>query len=92
MPIGPVVFLDTAGLDDTSELGALRIGRTKRFSIGATYWCFDGTPCVGEYEDEVLQRPGAPDPRRHRRHKIDTYALRLISWSYCAGVSPGFVL
>ncbi len=29
LPIGPVVFLDTAGLDDTSELGARRVARTR---------------------------------------------------------------
>ncbi|MBQ9241164.1 MAG: [Duodenibacillus sp.] len=27
-PIGPVVFIDTAGIDDTGELGALRVGRS----------------------------------------------------------------
>ena len=30
LPVGPVAFLDTGGLDDTSELGAGRIGRTRR--------------------------------------------------------------
>ena len=30
MPIGPVVFLDTAGIDDTGELGALRVERTRQ--------------------------------------------------------------
>lgn len=30
LPLGPVVFLDTAGIDDTSELGAERIKRTMR--------------------------------------------------------------
>ena len=30
LPVGPVVFLDTGGLDDASELGAGRIGRTRR--------------------------------------------------------------
>jgi [FeFe] hydrogenase H-cluster maturation GTPase HydF len=30
LPLGPVVFLDTAGLDDTSALGAARTGRTER--------------------------------------------------------------
>jgi len=30
LPIGPVVFLDTAGLDDTSVLAAERLERTKR--------------------------------------------------------------
>lgn len=28
LPIGPVVFIDTAGLDDTGELGKLRIDKT----------------------------------------------------------------
>ena len=28
-PIGPVVFIDTAGIDDVGELGAARVERTK---------------------------------------------------------------
>ncbi len=27
LPIGPVVFLDTAGMDDTSELAELRLSK-----------------------------------------------------------------
>ena len=30
LPVGPVVFLDTAGLDDTGELGALRTERARK--------------------------------------------------------------
>jgi len=30
LPVGPVVFLDTAGLDDKSELGALRTARARK--------------------------------------------------------------
>ena len=30
LPVGPVVFLDTGGVDDASALGAGRIGRTRR--------------------------------------------------------------
>jgi [FeFe] hydrogenase H-cluster maturation GTPase HydF len=30
LPVGPVVFLDTAGLDDKSELGALRTERARK--------------------------------------------------------------
>lgn len=30
LPYGPVVFIDTAGLDDDSDLGALRVDRTKK--------------------------------------------------------------
>ena len=29
LPLGPVVIVDTAGIDDTSELGVLRVERTK---------------------------------------------------------------
>lgn len=29
LPIGPVVFIDTAGIDDTTELGSLRVKKTK---------------------------------------------------------------
>lgn len=30
LPIGPVIMIDTPGLDDTGELGALRVARTRR--------------------------------------------------------------
>ncbi len=30
LPVGPVVFLDTAGIDDTGELGALRTERARK--------------------------------------------------------------
>lgn len=30
LPVGPVVFLDTAGLDDNSQLGQLRVERARR--------------------------------------------------------------
>lgn len=55
LPIGPVVFLDTAGLNDASELGALRLDKTRRV--------FDRTDVAllicepnqfGEYEQTVL--------------------------------------
>ncbi|EQB88817.1 hypothetical protein M918_03445 [Clostridium sp. BL8] len=29
LPIGPVVFIDTAGIDDIGEMGTLRVQRTK---------------------------------------------------------------
>ena len=30
LPIGPVVFLDTAGLDDTTALGEKRVSKTEK--------------------------------------------------------------
>ena len=56
LPIGPVVFLDTAGLDDISALGHLRIKKSKRV--------FGRTDVVilivepdrwSEYEDKVVE-------------------------------------
>ena len=29
-PLGPVLFIDTAGLDDEGELGRLRVGKTRQ--------------------------------------------------------------
>ena len=55
LPLGPVVFLDTAGIDDHGDLGELRVERTKqvfdRSDIGmivvaAGRW--------GDYENEIV--------------------------------------
>ena len=55
LPLGPVLFLDTAGLDDTSELAGLRLKKTKKI--------FDRADCIllvteadvwSEYEESVL--------------------------------------
>ena len=46
LPVGPVTFLDTAGIDDNSELGSLRIEKTKkiidRTDIGVIICDYDG--------------------------------------------------
>jgi len=56
LPIGPVLFIDTAGIDDLGALGALRVRRT--------YQVFDRTDIAiliteanvwGEYEDKIMQ-------------------------------------
>ena len=36
-PLGAVVFIDTAGLDDEGELGALRVQRTRGGARGAVF-------------------------------------------------------
>jgi len=55
LPVGPVVFLDTAGIDDVSELSDLRIGKTKKI--------FDRADIIllliesnewGRYEENIL--------------------------------------
>jgi [FeFe] hydrogenase H-cluster maturation GTPase HydF len=55
LPLGPVLFIDTAGIDDVGDLGELRAERTR--------WVFDRTDLGvvvtephqwGEFEDQIL--------------------------------------
>ncbi len=55
LPIGPVVFLDTAGLDDRSELGALRIKKTRQVFDRADIVVLLVEPNIWEeYEETVV--------------------------------------
>lgn len=56
LPVGPVVFIDTAGIDDRGEIGPLRVKKTKKI--------FDRTEAAllvaqaglfGEWEEELLE-------------------------------------
>lgn len=57
LPLGPVVFIDTAGIDDIGELGGMRVEKTKRI--------FDRTDLAlvicegnkfGDFEREIIKR------------------------------------
>jgi len=55
LPIGPVLFLDTGGLDDDSVLGSERVARAKKTMDRADVVllvCESG--CFGEYEQKIL--------------------------------------
>src|SRR5271169_5635864 len=58
LPIGPVVLIDTAGIDDVGDLGALRI--EKSLSVLAKtdlmLLVFDPAEGVGIYEQEIVER------------------------------------
>jgi len=55
-PLGPVVFLDTAGLDDTSILAELRLKKTTRIFDRADVIVVITEPDLwDEYEDRILQ-------------------------------------
>jgi [FeFe] hydrogenase H-cluster maturation GTPase HydF len=57
LPIGPVVFLDTAGMDDSSELAVLRITRTRKIFDRADVMVLVLEPDVWTaYEEEVLSQ------------------------------------
>lgn len=57
LPIGPVTFLDTAGLDDSTELGEKRIEKTmkvlNRIDVGIIVCDQRG---IGEYEEELIKK------------------------------------
>jgi len=60
LPIGPVVFLDTAGLDDTTALGEKRVGRTEKvFDRADVILLLHEGDRVTEYEEAVASRAAA---------------------------------
>ncbi len=57
LPIGPVVFLDTAGLDDTTSLGEKRVGRTEKvFDRADVILLLHEGDQVTEFEKAVEER------------------------------------
>lgn len=56
LPIGPVTFLDTAGLDDNTELAEKRIEKTmkiiNRCDVGVIVCDFNG---IGKYEKDLIK-------------------------------------
>jgi [FeFe] hydrogenase H-cluster maturation GTPase HydF len=73
LPLGPVLFIDTAGIDDTGELGALRVQKTKQvldrtdlavLVAEAGAW--------GDFEEEILRElAGRKTPAVVVFNKID---------------------
>ncbi len=93
LPVGPVVFLDTAGMDDSSELGSHRIERAKKIFeradiaaliVEADKWT--------EYETEIcnnLNKKNIPfviavtksdivKPSDHFLHEIEQYSKNIM--------------
>jgi len=55
LPIGPVLFIDTAGLDDVGALGSLRIKKTyKIFERADIILLVTEANIWGEYEEKIL--------------------------------------
>ena len=57
LPVGPVTFLDTAGLDDESELGEKRVEKTmkviNRIDVAIIVCDFNG---IDNYEKELIKK------------------------------------
>lgn len=58
LPLGPVVLIDTAGIDDVGELGHMRVERTLRVlrQANVAILVLDPTVGVGEPERELMAR------------------------------------
>ncbi len=55
LPIGPVLFLDTAGVDDKSELSGLRLDKTKNiFKRSDIFVLITESGAWSEYEEHII--------------------------------------
>ena len=57
LPIGPVLFIDTAGIDDTGSLGEMRVSRTKKVFDRTDVAVIVATASEwGNFEDEMVAK------------------------------------
>jgi [FeFe] hydrogenase H-cluster maturation GTPase HydF len=55
LPLGPVLFIDTAGIDEQGDLGALRVGKTRQVFDRTEIAVLVSEPGIwGAFEDELL--------------------------------------
>ena len=57
-PLGPVVIIDTPGLDDEGELGALRVARARQILnlVDVAVVVVDARCRLGDLENEIIER------------------------------------
>ncbi len=55
LPLGPVLFIDTAGIDDEGELGNLRMAETRRVFERTDLGLIITDGSWGEYEDNIAK-------------------------------------
>lgn len=56
LPLGPVLFIDTAGVDDTGAVGELRTEKTKRIFSRTDFAIIVAEPnCWTEFEEKLVQ-------------------------------------
>ena len=57
LPLGPVLFIDTAGIDDTGDLGALRVQKTRKVLERTDLAVLVAeTGAWGNFEEEILRK------------------------------------
>ncbi len=65
LPLGPVVFIDTAGIDDVGALGAQRVERTRRVldrTDGAVLVVAPDEPSAAQAQDSAAAQAGPQAP------------------------------
>jgi [FeFe] hydrogenase H-cluster maturation GTPase HydF len=72
LPIGPVVFIDTAGLDDTTALGCKRVEKTEKvFDRADVILLICEGDRFGEFEQTVCEKAGkTPVIRIHNKSDL----------------------
>src|SRR5665647_1584828 len=78
LPIGPVVMIDTAGIDDTGELGELRVQRSLEVLNKAdmVLLVIDSGAGITEFEQNIAQRCQEKKlPVLAVINKVDTYPM-----------------
>jgi [FeFe] hydrogenase H-cluster maturation GTPase HydF len=63
LPIGPVMMIDTAGIDDQGELGEMRIKKTKEIlrKTDLALLVISASQGIGEFEEELIKEFKARD-------------------------------
>ena len=92
LPLGPVVFVDTAGIDDVGTLGEMRVRRTLRVlrQSDLAVLVIDPEAGVGQYERDLLVRIRQQDiPVVAAVNKVDLCQLngKLAQWQNELGVT-----
>ncbi|HMM22597.1 MAG TPA: [FeFe] hydrogenase H-cluster maturation GTPase HydF [Selenomonadales bacterium] len=91
LPLGPVMIIDTAGIDDVGELGALRVERTRQVlnKTDLAILVIEPGEGVTEYEQELAAAVAKRNiPLVPVANKSDAYALapeELAGWAKALG-------
>ncbi|GFM37245.1 [FeFe] hydrogenase H-cluster maturation GTPase HydF [Desulfovibrio psychrotolerans] len=93
LPIGPVTFYDTAGLDDTGELGAMRIHATRKVLCRTDLALLvAGETGLGDAERDILKELAALDiPFAVVFNKADMTSPRDEDIRFCADSNIRYV-
>lgn len=93
LPLGPVMIIDTAGIDDVGELGALRVKKTRQIlnKTDVAVLVVDGTLGLAESDEELLElfrKKGLPHIIVYNKADIGLPA-KMVENSICVSAKNG---